>query len=209
MKPKSIILLYCCMFSMHATSQKVTKTILRKGNVYVQSGKNSFSQISKLGCDTLPILSNDKKFVIFLRHLPEKYDYVTQIVRVDIATTTETVLVRACTDNPRVSTPISYANSFNYPFSCLGSIEKIFLSPNNQRIYFQAEAWTVSAAIHYYDMATTKIHFFSSGSISCVFSNGMLDIEITGNEGNGRYWQHFLFDTNGKKITPALGEKTY
>ncbi|MEI6754139.1 MAG: hypothetical protein WCK78_13355 [Paludibacter sp.] len=209
MKLKTAAIILLLLVSVLIFSQKVTKTFLRKGNVYVQAGKSSFSQITKSGFDTLPILSNDKKFVIFLRHLPEKYDYVTQIVSFDIATATETVLVRACTDNPHVSSPISYADTRNYPFSCLGSIEKIFFSPNNQRIYFQAEAWTVSAAIHYYDMATKKIHFFSDGSISRIFSNGMLDIEITGNEGHGRYWQHFLFDTNGKKITPALEAKTY
>lgn len=209
MRLKLAAIFLLLLVSVYLFSQKVTKTFLRKGNVYVQNGSNSFSQITKLGFDTLPILSHNKKFVIFLRSLPKQYDYVTQIVRFDFAIATETVLVKACTDNPRLSTPIAYADTHNYPFSCLGSIENIFISPNNQRIYFQAEAWTVSAAIHYYDMVTTKIHFFSNGSISRIFSNGMLDIEITGNEGNGRYWQHFLFDTNGKKITPALEAKTY
>jgi hypothetical protein len=209
MKSKSIILLLFCLLIWPATAQKVSKTFLSKGNVYIQSAKKSISQITKLGLDNLPVLSNDKKFVIFLRQLPEKYVYVSQIIRFDIATATETVLVRACTENPRMSTPISYAYSYNYPFSSLGNIEKIFLSPNNQRIYFQAAAWTVSAAIHYYDMSTMKVHFFYSGNISQIFSNGMLDIEITGIDGNGRYWQHFLFDTNGKKIMPTLGEKAY
>ena len=196
------------LLSWHAASQKVTATFLSKGNVYLKYGKKTSHPITKLGIDTLPILSQNKKFVLFLRHLP-KQEGLTQIIRYDLTTAAETILVSACTEKPSVCTPISYANTDYYDFPCLGCIENVFLSPNNQRIYFGAEAWVVSAAIHYYDMTTGKVHFFSDGSINRIFSNGMLEIQTTGNDGNGRYWQNFLFDTHGNKIRPALGKKTY
>ena len=207
MKSKISIVIIVLLLSVPVISQHISGVFQSHGNVYLQFGKSSFTPITKGKMDTLPKLSNNKKYVIFLRVLAK--NHTSQIIRYDIATSTESVLVQANTDHPEVCTPISYANSDDYPFPCLGSISNIELSPHNKRIYFETDAWAVSAAIHYYDITTSKIHFFHSGSINRIFSNGMLDVQITGNDGHGRYWQNFLFDTNGRKIRPALGEKTF
>jgi hypothetical protein len=207
MKTKYLFVITVLLLSAYVKSQHISGVFQSHGNVYLQFGKSSFSSITKGKMDTLPKLSNNKKYVLFLRVLPK--NHTSQIIRYDIATSTESVMVQANTDYPEVCTPISYANSDDYPFPCLGSISNIELSPDDKRIYFETDAWAVSAAIHYYSFTTKKIQFFHSGSINRIFSNGMVDVQTTGNDGNGRYWQSYLFDINGKKIRPALGKKTY
>jgi len=198
MKSKISIVITVLLLSVPVISQHISGVFQSHGNVYLQFGKSSFTPITKGKMDTLPKLSNNKKYVIFLRVLPK--NHTSQIIRYDIATSTESVLVQANTDHPEVCTPISYANSDDYPFPCLGSISNIELSPDNKRIYFETDAWAVSAAIHYYDITTSKIYFFHSGSITRIFSNGMLDVQITVNDGHGRYWQNWLFNSKGKKV---------
>jgi len=194
-------------------SQKVTETFLSNGNVYVQYGKEYFHQITKLKLDSLPILSRNHKYLIYLRKRQQQEIYLTQIIRYDLNTSTEKTLIQSAEDHPEVSTPISYADSRDYPFSCLGGIENIKLSPDNERIYFETSAWVVAGAVHYYDISTGKIYFFHSGSLNKIYPNGTVSIQMTDiatdKKGNsGRYWQDWLYDKNGVKIK-ALSKKQY
>lgn len=213
MKLKFTTLLLFSLLSGHIASQNVTETFSTMGNVYVQYGKTYFHQITKTGLDTLPALSKDRHFLIYLRNQQSNGVNLSQIIRYDLRTSTEEVLVQASEGNPDVSTYISYANSDNYPFSCLGEIMNMKLSPDNERIYFETTAWTVSDAIHYYDISTGQIYFFHSGDLNKIYPNGMLNITTTSlafdKKGNsGRYTQQWLYDSNGKKIKP-LSKKVF
>lgn len=207
MKLKFTALLLFSLLSGHIASQNVTETFSTMGNVYVQYGKMYFHQITKTGLDTLPALSKDRQFLIYLRYQKNNGIRLSQIIRYDLRTSAEEVLVQASEDNPDVSTSISYANSDNYHFSCLGDITNIKLSPDNERIYFETSAWTVSNAIHYYVISTGQIHFFHSGDLNKIYPNGMLNIQTTDlaydKKGNSaRYVQYWLYDSDGKKIKP-------
>ena len=194
-------------------SQKETETFLSNGNVYVQYGKEYFHQITKLKLDTLPILSKNHTFLIYLRHRQQQEIYVTQIVRYDLKSSTEKILIQSAEDHPEVSTPISYADSREYPFSCLGGIENIKLSPDNERIYFETSAWVVAGAVHYYNISTGEIQFFHSGELKKVYTNGNVciqttDIEYSKNGNSCRYFQDILYDMHGKRIK-ALRKRLY
>lgn len=213
MKLRLSTLFVFCLIAWQIASQEVTESFLSKGNVYVQYGKTYFYQITKLGVDTLPILSKNRQFLIYLRDQKKNGVYLSQIIRYDFSTSTEKVLVQTCEENLILSSPIAYANSYDYPFPGLGGIMDIKLSPDDKRIYFETTAWTVAYAVHYYVISTGKIHFFHSGSLNGIYPNGMLDIETTGIESDNdstscRYWQDWLFDTDGKRIK-ALGKKYY
>lgn len=207
MKLEFTTLLLFSLLSGHIASQNVTEAFSYKGNIYAQDGKIYFHQVTKSGLDTLPSLSKDRHFLIYLRHQQSGEINLTQIIRYDLRTSTEEVLVQASEDNPNVSTSISYANSDNYPFSCLGDIMNMKLSPDNERIYFETTAWTVSHAIHYYVISTGQIYFFHSGDLNEIYPNGMLNIQTTDlafdKKGNSaRYVQYWLYDSDGKKIKP-------
>ena len=208
MKLKHSTIILFLLVSFYMVSQKVIETYIRKGNVYVKT----VTKITNLGLDTFAILTKDKQSIIYLRHLQQQEIYQTQIVCYDLNTSTETVLVQSSENNPDISTPITYANSDNYPFSCLGEITNIKLSPDNDRIYFVATAWTVSSGIHYYEISTGKIYFFNSGWINKIYADGTLSIQITGlatdkNGNSGRYLQDWLYDMNGVEIKPLSKRK--
>lgn len=209
MKLRITTLFLICLISRSLVSQNSTETYVRKGNVYVKT----VTKITQLGLDTLAVLTKDKQSIIYLRHLQQQEIYLTQIIRYDLKSSTEKILIQSAEDHPEVSTPISYADSREYPFSCLGGIENIKLSPDNDRIYFETSAWVVAGAVHYYDISTGKIYFFHSGSLNKVYPNGTVSIQMTDiatdKKGNsGRYLQDWLYDKNGVKIK-ALSKKQY
>jgi len=207
MKLRKSTLFLFCLLSWQVYSQNVTETFSSRGNVYVQYGKMYFHQITKSGLDTLPILSKNKKFLIYLRCSYNNDINLSQIIRYDLKTSKEKILIQSAEDHPEVSTPISYAKSYEYYFSCLGDISNILLSPDNKRIYFEASAWAVSDAIHYYVFSTGKIYFYHSGDLIKIYPDGMLKIRLAplayDKKGNSyRYLQDWLFDKNGEQIRP-------
>jgi len=219
---------------MHLASQKVINTYIQNKNVYIKFDNGRSSKITNLSSDTLAILSNNKGFVIYLRTKFIKYNKdenkyrkeinvpVDQIIYYDLHTSKERIIIQTVdndllsesisNDFPELNSKISYANSKKYNFSNLGTIYKIFISPDNTRIYFETSAWTVSYAIHYYVISTKNIYFYSAGSINKILKNGNLSISITGlesdiNGNSGRYEQDWLYDKDGKEIKPLTKKK--
>lgn len=209
MKLLKLIIMLSCLTSLHIAAQEITGVFSSKGNVYVKT----ITKVTHLGIDTLPVLSKDKQFIIYLRHIQNREEYFTQIVQYNCSTTIEKVLIQASEENPDGSSPISYANSDDYPFSSLGEITNLQLSPLQDRIYFETTAWAVANAVHYYDISTEQIHFFHSGELNKIYSDETVSIQITNiefkkDETSCRYWQDWLYDKNGQKIK-ALGQKSY
>jgi hypothetical protein len=209
MKPRNSLISLLCLISLGLASQEITGTFVSKGNVYIKS----VTKVTYLGSDTLATLSKNKQFIIYLRYIQKEEKYFSQIVQYNCATTIEKVLVQASENNQTESSAIQYANSDNYPFPSLGEIKTIQLSPLQDRIYFETTAWAVASAVHYYDITTRKIYFFHSGSLNKVYPSGAVSIQMTDieNQKDGttcRFWQNWLYDTNGKKIK-ALGNKCY
>ncbi|MFZ4454628.1 MAG: hypothetical protein ACOYOT_00245 [Bacteroidales bacterium] len=208
MNVKQILFFLVMVIPLDSSSKKITNAFVCDRNIFLQDDEHHLIQITKAKMDTMPLISKSKKFMIYLRY--RKSLYLSQIIRYDFATKKETILVEASENNSAISTPISYARSYDYPFNCLGEIEKIMLSPNEDRIYFQATAWVVSAAIHYYSFSKKNIYFFHAGDLRDIRSNGSVEVQVTFSQCTKgswcRYWQDCLFDVNGKKIK-NLGRK--
>jgi hypothetical protein len=214
---RTFLLVSLCLITSLVRSQEVTKTFIKQGNIYIQYDNADSRQITYKGMDSQTMLSNDKKYVIFIRTIknpnePEEgVEYIeeSKIVQYTFATSTEKILVQGCKNNGTGSSAISYADSDQFPFSGLCNITNVQLSHDGQRVYFETDAWTTSHAIHYCVVPTGKIALFGSGRINEIFPNGELNVNITGIEvDKGRYTQNWLFDKNGNEIK-AIGEKEF
>jgi len=213
-KTKALLLISLCLINFSIKSQIVKSTYVKNGNIFIQYDNGNYNQITYQSFDTLPSLSKNNNFVIYLRtirdsSMSEEGNKETKIMRYNIANSTESVLVQGCKRDGSGSSGFSYANSNDYPFSDLCNIYNLQLSYDGQRIYFQTEAWVVSSAIHYYDIPSDKQFFFHAGDLKKVLPDGNLLISITGIEqGKGRYWQDWVYDKIGRPIR-SNGKKEY
>lgn len=214
---RSFLFVSLCLITLLVKSQEVTKTYVKNGNIYAQYDNADSHQITFKGTDSQSMLSNDKKYIIFIRTIknpkqPEEgVEYIeeSKIVQFTFATSSEKILVQGCKSDGSGSSTISYTNSDEYPFSGLCNITNVQMSPDGQRVYFETDAWTTSHAIHYCIVPTGKIALFGSGMMNEILPNGDLNVSITGIETNkGRYTQNWLFDKNGKEIK-EIGEKEF
>ncbi len=217
MKSLIVLLITFLLLNLNSKAQSITKTYLKNGNVYAQYDNADTRQITTKGIDSQPVLSNDKKFVIYLRTIKntkepeegEEFIEETRIVKYDFSTSIEKILVQGCKSDGTGSSTLSYADSDQYPFSGICNITNIQLSPDGHRVYFQTSAWTVSNAIHYCFIPNGKIAFFSSGNLKGIDNDGNLVISSTGIEqGKGRYTQDWLFDKDGNELK-AVSEKEF
>jgi hypothetical protein len=214
---RTFLLVSFCLVTSFIRSQEVTKTFIKKGNIYILYDNADSRQITFKGTDSQSMLSNDKKYVIFIRTIknpkePEEgVDYIeeSKILQYTFATSSEKVLVQGCKSDGSGSSPISYADSDEYPFSGLCNVTNVQLSPDGQRVYFETDAWATSHAIHFCFVPTGKIALFGSGRLNEILPTGELNVNITGIEPNkGRYTQNWLFDKSGNEIK-AVGDKEF
>lgn len=120
---------------------------------------------------------------------------------------------KSCFDGNDGTKP-SYANSDSYPFNAICNPDNFMLSPDEEVIYFNSKAWSVSYAIHYFNIKDLKLKFFHSGSLVKVDNTGVIieitDVETVKENGElvskGRYWQNCLYSFDGKFIK-YIGEK--
>jgi hypothetical protein len=195
----------------------VTKTFIKTGNIFIQYDNADTRQITFKGLDSQAFLSNDKKFALFIRTIknlkePEEGEEIieeSKIMLYTFSASAEKLLVQGCKSDGTGSTPISYSESEEYPFSGLCNIANFQLSPDGMRVYFETSAWTVSNAIHYCYIPTGKIALVGAGRLNQILPNGNLNITITGTaQEKGRYTQDWLFDKNGTEIEP-IGEQQF
>lgn len=208
-------LLVSLLLSASIFASIAEKVIVKDSNIFIQDDHGVLKQITFKGQDSNASLAKNKKFVVFLRTVKntlvkEEGDLVideTAIMLYDLRISSEKTLVQGCKFDGTGSSPFDYADSEKYPFSGLCNITTPLLSSDDQRVYFETTAWTVSEAVHYCMISSGKIVFFHSGSLNEVYLDGNLSINITDIEKNkGRYYQDWLFDKNGKAIK-ALGKK--
>jgi hypothetical protein len=127
----------------------------------------------------------------------------------------DSILFTTCLDGTGGTRP-PYANSSIYPFETLCGFFSPTLSPDGDRLYFETSAWTVSNAVHYYNLQSRKLIFFKAGWLQRVSQAGVemqiTAIEWKNNQGvvesRGRYTQYCLYDIHGNLIR-ELSEREY
>lgn len=129
-----------------------------------------------------------------------------------IATNTEKLLFTTCLDFEGGTKPL-YAGSKNYPFDYLCGFDTGMIAKDGELLYFQTDGWTVSPAVHCYNLIDNKLTFFRDGWLTKATKEGV-EIQVTGieydkkGESKGRYVQKQLYDFKGKLIK-NLSEKEF
>lgn len=216
MRPLMLVFTFLLLCVMQSSAQYIKGVFSFNGNIFLEYNHAQTSQITDQGEDQQPILSKDTTIVYFLRTTKDTTDaedypliIESKIIEYNLEELTEFELVKGCQADGLGSSTFSYADTEKYPFSGLCNISKIALSPDEQRIYFETDAWVVSPAVHYYDLATKQIYFFHDGWLGNIHEDGKVEIVITRiYKEMGRYTQLWLCNENGKEIK-ALGKKEF
>jgi hypothetical protein len=203
-KPERIVQRNDTYFILY--DNKVEKEILQgKGNsVIYYSKKNQYVLYKKLIKKSVLMNKEDGK---------EDASDMYSIYLFNMLNNKTIEVFKSCFDGNDGTKP-SYANSDSYPFNAICNPDNFMLSPDEEVIYFNSKAWSVSYAIHYFNIKDLKLKFFHSGSLVKVDNTGVIieitDVETVKENGElvskGRYWQNCLYSFDGKFIK-YIGEK--
>lgn len=93
----------------------------------------------------------------------------------------------------------------NDPAQNLTGFSHLFLSPDSKTLYFQAEAWATSNAIHAINLATKKVSYVAAGTLHCVVLSGQYQSDLVVAQHRyfvqgGSHDDLWLYDPAGKEI---------
>ena len=186
-----------------ATSHSI-HVFARAGNIYFVGNNNQAIQLTHLGIDHDPVLSPDKKKMVFIRvskdimppHCGDFADtqnrYGEQIWIIDLNNKTPHVLV-------------------NYHFSCDTPTDMIVdprnlkFSPDNKHLYFLTSAWVTSGALHVININGNKPRFLQPANSFDVIKHGKYKGKLVIQQhryatGGGSYEGCWLYTSEGKKV---------
>ena len=91
------------------------------------------------------------------------------------------------------------------PENNLTGFKKLTLSPDSKTLYFQADAWAVSDAVHALNLTTKKVSYVTDGEIACVILGGEYQGHLVVEQHRyfvqgGSYDNLWLYDPKGKEI---------
>ena len=202
----------------------INKVAVKNGNIYFSADGKNQEQLTNTGKDRSPVLSPDKKSIVFIRKSDRKVylvtgdgDYSTkehfadQLWTIDINDKKEKMLVKDW--NPDIDDP---NRNLNVPDILTKVISTIYddspqFSPDGNRIYFRTDAWSTSGAIHSVNMDGTNEHFVVAGNSLEVINSGRFKGDLIVQQhryfaGCGSYDWFWLFSPDGGKKGP-LGAK--
>ncbi len=87
----------------------------------------------------------------------------------------------------------------------LHGLHNLYLSPDGKRLFFQADAWATSDAIHTFDLETGQESYLTPGSIACVVLAGEWQGDIIASQHRyfvqgGSYDDLRLYSLTGKEL---------
>lgn len=148
-----------------------------------------------------PLINKNKTFICFIKNGFTKYGdmpeqlYQSSIMYFDISSRLEIYLCDAGYSK------VDYLNTSFFPYSDLGVLIKIFLSPSENRIYFISVTKDLYVYTHYFDLIDKNIIFFASGELLEFLDKDNVLIKQNYYDLRGdKHSQNILFDTNGKFI---------
>lgn len=216
---KLISLIIFPLFSFGLTKSftiKIPENVFEKnGNIYIEYSDKSSVRITDLKEDNSPQLSNDKKFIVFLRKIDllnkpseENLDarYPIQIIYYDIAFKSERVLAKSCYSVNQIADKYS-TTTVEDEDKVLCSFTNPKISLDNKRVYFESfnGIGGSSGTTNYISLETNEIHYFAYGHLESIEKDGNLKliiakIEMKDGVSQGRQWKTWLYDQKGNPI---------
>lgn len=192
---------FCLLFFIAPTLFAIEEIFSKDGNLYYAN-----TRITSIGKDRLPVLSADKKVIVFVRSgndpVPEECSnldhsddkHADQIWVYDVENKKEYLLVAS-------------KLSCNKPEEAIVNIHELKFSPDNKTLYFLTSAWDESDALHVVTISGTHQHYLAPA----ISFEVVLEGENKGNlyikqrryfsEGGSFDW-YWLFTADGKEIAP-------
>jgi len=172
------------------------------------------TRITNQNSDTLPQLSNNKKFIVFLRNLtlPSIYNddldarEPKAIIYYDIESGSEKILARSCYSRDEKADKFS-STTIEDPNYVLCDFDNPRISADDKIIYFSSYSGVVGTGnTNYINIGTWEIHHFGFGGLVELRKDGTLELEVTYNlyagkdNPRGRVWKTWLYNKKGKPI---------
>ena len=200
--------IYTLLFLVAGTWLSVAQaqTVAEKnGNIYISQLDGTQKQLTNTGLDRQPVISPDKKYVAFVRHVPGKNLETTTS---EYAETTELWLIGIDGKKSQQLIPGKHGKN---PKEILAGIQSPQFSPDGNRLYFLSAGWATSGAVHVIDLETKQTRLLSPGNTLHVIQKGRYQGHLIVSMhkywlGGGSYDWYWLLDPNdGKEIGP-IGE---
>lgn len=192
----TFLLTVSSLFVGIALSQEV---LVRRGNLFFTDSTGETRQLTTSGHDTLAVLSPQSNIVAFVRlhHAGSKDAQGLWVIRTD-GTGLRRILTESANDDPKQN---------------LTGFVDLQFSLDAKKLYFSAEGWATSFAVHEVDLATMQTRFITDGGLHSIVPRGdYKGYLIVGKHryfvGGGSYdWYWVVDPATGKDVGP-LGEST-
>lgn len=177
----------------------------KDGNILLRSGDGGAKQLTQSGRDSAPVLSPDRRWIVFVRAVPGK-TIETGSGAVDAA---ELWQIRADGKGPTLLVPPRAAED---PRNLIASFQDVNFSADGRHVFFVTPAYATSGAVHAVDTTNRKLRFIMAGSgLEVVPSGEYKDCLLVEQHryfiGGGSFDWIWLFRPDGKEIGP-VGESS-
>lgn len=168
------------------------------GNIFFVNEFGVSKNITSLGIDRDPVLSPDKKSIVFVRFNPNILENSEQgetsapaIWISDIETNQAKLLLES--------------KSADDPKENLTDFNKFVFSKDGDVIFFMTSAWATSSAVHALDLKTTKTKFITHGNRfrlipSGQFEGNLIVMQHKYKSTGGSYDHHWIISMEGKEF---------
>lgn len=189
-------------FAQQAHAQKVS---VQDGNIVIAAASGENKTLTNSGHDSEPVLSPDKKWIVFVRTVSGKKVATGS----GDAEATELWQIRA---DRKEATALVRSTSSDKMEAILAGFSKPQFSSNGKLVYFLSEAWTTSGALHVVDTTNGKEHFVCAALDFEVVPSGEYRDHLLVQQhhyfiGGGSYDWFWLLKPDGKEVGP-VGEDT-
>jgi len=188
------------LFIALAAQSYAQQVSVQNGNV-ILAGRT----LTNSGHDSEPVLSPDKKWIAFVRTVPDK----KKSTGAGEADATELWEIRADGKEPTVLVRAKESDKME---NVLAGFSKPEFSTNGKLVYFLSEAWTTSGALHVVDTTNGEEHFVCPAAEFEVVQSGEYRDDLLVQQhryfiGGGSYDWFWLLKPDGKEVGP-VGEDT-
>jgi dipeptidyl aminopeptidase/acylaminoacyl peptidase len=195
-----------CVLSFALLENAAPQSVfVQNGNIYLADKAGGSRALTSSGLDSQPIVSPDRRWVVFVRGTPGK------AISTGSADSPATELWQTGADGKNATLLVRGRGS-DKTEAVLANFSKPKFSSDGRYVFFLSDAWATSGAVHIVDTTNRKEHFVCPGNDLDVVPSGeyrdcLLVLQHRYFIGGGSYDWYWLLRPNGKEIGP-VGEST-